>query len=35
MKVARNYFLNTDRLGFGHWSKGDQDLAMMLWANPK
>ena len=35
MTVARNYFFTTDRLGFGHWSEGDRDLAMTLWGDPK
>jgi [ribosomal protein S5]-alanine N-acetyltransferase len=33
MNVARSYFLETNRLGFGRWDASDQDLAMMLWGD--
>ena len=35
MKMFRDYFLKTDRLGFGYWSEDDRDLAMLLWHDPK
>jgi [ribosomal protein S5]-alanine N-acetyltransferase len=30
----RDYFLLTNRLGFGHWSEGDLPLALELWGDP-
>ena len=35
MNVARSYFLKTDRLGFGRWGAGDQNLAMLLWGDAR
>jgi [ribosomal protein S5]-alanine N-acetyltransferase len=29
-----DYFLLTDRLGFGQWSEGDLPLALELWGDP-
>jgi ribosomal-protein-alanine N-acetyltransferase len=31
--MTADYFLVTERLGFRHWSDGDFDLAMSLWAD--
>ena len=31
----REFFLRTERLGFGLWSAGDLDLAMTLWGDAK
>src|SRR5271154_1811719 len=31
----RDYFLTTERLGFGHWSDGDLDLAWTLWGDAR
>jgi [ribosomal protein S5]-alanine N-acetyltransferase len=31
---ARDYFLMTNRLGFGTWEKDDLALAMALWGDP-
>jgi [ribosomal protein S5]-alanine N-acetyltransferase len=33
--VSRTYFLNTERLGFSHWSEDDLALAMTLWGDPR
>lgn len=30
---ARDYFLTSERLGFGHWSMNDLMLAHQLWGN--
>ena len=30
---TRDYFLTSERLGFGHWSTGDLMLAQDLWGN--
>ena len=34
MSTAREYFLKTERLGFGHWSSSDLPLAQGLWGDP-
>jgi ribosomal-protein-alanine N-acetyltransferase len=31
---THDYFLLTDRLGFGQWSEGDLPLALELWGDP-
>jgi [ribosomal protein S5]-alanine N-acetyltransferase len=33
--MTRSYFLTTARLGFGHWSEGDDDLAQSLWGDSR
>lgn len=35
MGGAREYFLRTERLGFGHWSSKDLPLARGLWGDPE
>ena len=35
MRGARDYFLKTERLGFGHWSREDLPLAQGLWGDPE
>ena len=35
MGSAREYFLKTERLGFGHWSSEDLPLAQGLWGDPQ
>lgn len=34
MNAAVNYFLESERLGFRHWSAEDLSLAMGLWGDP-
>ena len=34
MSGAREYFLKTERLGFGYWSSEDLPLAQGLWGDP-
>lgn len=34
-KFTREYFLTTERLGFGHWLRADLPLAAELWGNPE
>ena len=33
--MTRPYFLTTARLGFGHWTAGDEALAITLWGDPR
>ena len=33
--MTRTYFLTTDRLGFGHWNREDEGLALSLWGDEK
>ncbi len=35
MGGARDYFLKTERLGFGYWSSEDLPLAQALWGDPE
>ncbi len=34
MSGAREYFLKTERLGFGYWTSEDLPLAQQLWGDP-
>jgi [ribosomal protein S5]-alanine N-acetyltransferase len=33
--MTRSFFLQSTRLGFGHWEEGDEPLAMSLWGDPR
>ncbi len=33
--MNRPYFMRSQHLGFGLWSPGDLDLAMVLWGDPR
>lgn len=35
MNHERQYFLKTERLGFGHWTLEDLQLASVLWGDPQ
>ena len=35
MSAARQYFLKTERLGFGYWASSDLALAQGLWGDPE
>lgn len=30
-----DYFLTTDRLGFGHWNESDLEMATTLWGDSR
>jgi len=29
----RDYFLETERIGFSHWKQADYELALLLWGD--
>lgn len=33
--MARDYFIQTERIGFSNWATADIELAKTLWGNPK